>query len=193
MEIMEPTRQPGWGRAAAAGLACAAVCALVPSCHTGSANTAVGAGVMTALAGGFSAVRRANGECYVDCLPGSRCNRSSGLCEPLPCRDRCGPNESCDETITGIRCFPASQLAVQSNKGAQVPRTGAADAPEPKPANGKPSAPAAAVQGGTAPQEPKAPHEGETRSGPTPSLLPPDPHTGQPAPQLDNPNLPPPR
>ena len=168
---------------------------LVSSCgHTGSANTAAGAVIMTSLAGGVSAARRAGGDCYVDCLPGTRCNRQSGLCETLPCRDLCGPNETCDETITGIRCIPASQLSVQSPKGAQVTRTGAADAPEEKRADGKVSAPAAAVSGGTAPPAAKAPHEGESRSGPAQGNLPvTDPSTPQQSPQMENPYVPPPR
>ena len=181
-------------RLSLAPLAAAFAFALLPSCHTGSANTAAGAVIMTTLAGGVSAARRANGECYVDCLPGTRCNRQSGLCEALPCRDKCGPNETCDETLTGIRCIPASQLSVQSTKGAQVTRTGAADAPAEKRADGKTSAPAAALQGGAAPQPPKAAHEGESRTGPSQPLLPAtDPSTPQPSPQMDNPLVPPPR
>ena len=176
-----------------AALAAALAAALVPSCGHTSANTAAGAVIMTSLAGGVSAARRANGECYVDCLPGTRCNRQSGLCEALPCRDRCGPDETCDETITGIRCIPASQLSVQSPKGAQVTRTGAADAPAEKRADGKVAAPAAAVSGGTAPPAAKTPHEGETR-GPTQGTLPAaDPSAPQQSPQMENPLVPPPR
>lgn len=170
----------------------AALGGMVPSCGHTSANTAAGAVIMTSLAGGVSAARRANGECYVDCLPGTRCNRQSGLCEALPCRDKCGPNETCDETITGIRCIPASQLTVQSTKGAQVTRTGDAEAPAEKRADGKVSAPAAALSGGQPPKEKTPP--GESRNGPTPGpITPSEPNTPQPSQPMNNPYVPPPR
>jgi hypothetical protein len=170
----------------------ALLCAPLVSCHTGSSNTLAGAAVMTTLAGGFSAARRANGECYVDCLPGTRCNRTNGLCEALPCRDKCGPGETCAETETGTACIPAGGMNVQTNKGAVVPRTGASDAP--KKEGEKPSAPSAAVQPAAQPTSaPKA--EGE-RQGPTPPVILPmnDPASQKSGQSLiDSASVPPPR
>ena len=173
-----------------AGLAAALCCALAPGCHTGSSNTIAGAAIMTGLAGGASAYKRSTGDCYVDCLPGTRCNRQSGLCEALPCRDKCGPNEGCEETVTGIRCLPASGLAVQSNKGAQVPKSDTS-APAPR-SDGKVSAPAAAVAPAMTPKPKPSPEE--SQPGPTPAPFPvPDPNTPSPSPQMDKPRQPPPR
>ena len=147
------------------GALTAVLCSLLAACHTGSSNTLAGAAVMTTLAGGFSAARRANGECYVDCLPGTRCNRQSGLCESLPCRDKCGPGETCAETETGVACVPASGLNVSSNKGAVVPRTEAANPAEKKEGE-KPSAPANALAPAPTPSHNKA-----ERQGPTPPVI----------------------
>lgn len=137
------------------------------ACHTGSSNTMAGAAIMTGLAGGASAYRRSQGECYVACLPGTRCNRQSGLCEALPCRDKCGPGETCAETETGIACVPASGLNVSSKKGAVVPRTDTGK-PSEKKEGEKPSAPASALAPGSPPASPR--HEGE-RPGPTPPVV----------------------
>ena len=86
-------------------------CALVSlavatsGCH---ASNAAGAAVITSLAGGYSAIRRANGQCYVDCLPGTSCNRTTGLCDPLACRGKCAEGLTCEETETGSACVPRS-------------------------------------------------------------------------------------
>ena len=170
----------------------ALLCAPLLACHTGSANTLAGAAVMTTMAGGFSAVRRANGQCYVDCLPGTRCNRQSGLCEALPCRDKCQPGETCAETETGIACIPAGGLHVQSSKGTVVPRVGTAK-PEEKKEGEKPSAPASALQAAPPAAAPRA--EGE-RQGPTPPVIHPinDPSSPQPGQSLiEGSGSPPPR
>jgi hypothetical protein len=154
-------------RALLAALLAVPLCA----CHTGSSNTLAGAAVMTTLAGGVSAARRANGECYVDCLPGTRCNRQTGLCDALPCRDKCNPGEVCTETETGSACVPASgaALGVQSTKGAAVPRT--ADAEKAGKAIGdKPAVPAAALQPGATPPPAPKKAEGE-KQGPTPPII----------------------
>ena len=84
-----------------------ALAAATPGCH---ASNAAGAAVITSLAGGYSAIRRANGECYVDCLPGTSCNRTTGLCEPLACRGKCAEGLTCEETETGSACVPRSTV-----------------------------------------------------------------------------------
>jgi hypothetical protein len=173
----------------------ALLCAPLLACHTGSSNTLAGAAVMTTLAGGFSAARRANGECYVDCLPGTRCNRTNGLCEALPCRDKCGPGETCSETETGVACLPAGGMNVQTNKGAAVPRTGASDKPAAAPKEGdKPAAPSAALQPAAAPSAP--PRAEGDHQGPTPPVIlplndPNSPKSGQTL--IDSASSPPPR
>ena len=86
--------------------ASAAALMQLPACH---ASSAVGAVAMTSLAGGMSAVRRANGECYIDCLPGSVCNRETGLCDPLDCQGKCGDGFVCEESGTGSACVPREQ------------------------------------------------------------------------------------
>ena len=173
----------------------ALLCAPLLSCHTGSSNTLAGAAVMTTLAGGFSAVRRANGECYVDCLPGTRCNRTNGLCEALPCRDKCGPGETCSETETGVACMPAGGMNVQTNKGAVVPRTGASEKAAPKKDGEKPSAPSAAVQPAPAPTPSPPPRSEGERQGPTPGIQPVQDQSGPPERQslIQGPGTPPPR
>jgi hypothetical protein len=170
--------------------------ALVPGCKTGTSETASGALLMTGLAAGASAAKRSSGDCYVDCLPGTRCNRQSGLCEALPCRDKCGPDEGCEETITGIRCIPASQLQVRSTKGSGVqPASDAPAAAGGTPGDPKvqPSAPAAAVQA-VRPKEERQPEQPPPNRAPAWIQQPiSNPNTPQPSPQMDDPREPPPR
>jgi hypothetical protein len=85
-----------------------ALAAATAGCH---ASNAAGAAVITSLAGGYSAIRRANGECYVDCLPGTSCNRTTGLCEPLACRGKCAEGLTCEETETGSACVPRATVS----------------------------------------------------------------------------------
>jgi hypothetical protein len=85
-----------------------AAASVLASCHS---SNAAGAIAMTSLAGGASAVRRANGECYVDCRPGQHCNRSNGLCESLACNGKCGEGFTCEETETGSACVPRDRAA----------------------------------------------------------------------------------
>lgn len=60
----------------------------------------------TAVAATVSGVRRANGECYTVCNPGSRCNKGTGMCEPIPCAGGCAFDEECQLTPTGEACVP---------------------------------------------------------------------------------------
>ncbi|MFO0596645.1 MAG: hypothetical protein U0228_15115 [Myxococcaceae bacterium] len=68
------------------------------------------AAINTAVAGGVSAVRRANGDCYTVCNPGTACNRSTGMCDPIPCRGECAPTEKCEVTYVGEKCVPAKDV-----------------------------------------------------------------------------------
>jgi hypothetical protein len=79
---------------------------LVSACATtgGDAGSAV---VNTAVAVSVAAKRRANGECYTPCTPGTACNATTGLCDPLPCRGECTLGERCEVIATGERCVPA--------------------------------------------------------------------------------------
>jgi len=59
---------------------------------SGPLNAALG----TAAAAGASTAQRAAGGCYSTCLPGTACNPKTGLCDELPCRDRCTSGQYCD-------------------------------------------------------------------------------------------------
>lgn len=48
---------------------------------------------MAGIGVAFSAARRADGDCYIDCRLPRECNRNSGLCE-VPCGG-CGEGEVC--------------------------------------------------------------------------------------------------
>ena len=63
-----------------------------------AANLAIG---MTA-----AGVRRSGGDCYTGCHEGTRCNRKTGFCEPLPCWGQCGKGEECDDTGPVPKCIP---------------------------------------------------------------------------------------
>jgi len=99
-------------------LALLALAAGAGGCH---ASNAAGAVAITSLAGGVSAVRRANGACYVDCLPGSRCNHETGLCDPLACAGNCASGFVCEETETGSACVPREQSALAVSQPPVVP------------------------------------------------------------------------
>ena len=65
-----------------------------------------------------SAKRHADGECYVSCLPGTRCNRVTGYCDAVPCRGECGPNEHCEESNLSSRCVGTDAALRISRPGA---------------------------------------------------------------------------
>jgi len=71
------------------------------------------AAVNTAIAGGVSAARRAQGACYTDCLEGTKCNEQTGMCDPLPCRGKCRAGEHCEPTTVGERCVPDLELELR--------------------------------------------------------------------------------
>lgn len=87
-----------------AGLAAVMVLSTLPSCAAASAGVAAEAAVNTAVGVTASAIRRASGECYTPCNPGSVCNKGTGLCEPIPCGGRCSFDEKCEATYTGDKC-----------------------------------------------------------------------------------------
>lgn len=72
-----------------------------------ASGAAIGTAVVnTAIAATASGVRRANGECYTPCNPGTTCNVTNGMCEPIPCRGECLHGERCELSATGDRCVP---------------------------------------------------------------------------------------
>ncbi len=69
--------------------------------------------MMTGIGVAFSAARRADGDCYVDCRAPQECNRSSGLCE-VPCGgcnvgEVCGPEGYCVLASFGSRTTTAAR------------------------------------------------------------------------------------
>ena len=70
----------------------------------GSVGSAV---VNTAVAATVSGVRRAEGDCYTVCNPGSACNRTTGLCDRLPCGGACSFDQRCEITAVGETCVSA--------------------------------------------------------------------------------------
>lgn len=83
------------------------------------------AAVNTAIAATVSGVRRANGECYTPCTPGTRCNEQTGLCDPLPCRGECRPEETCEQTYLGETCVLHTDLEIRGTPTSVARPTGA--------------------------------------------------------------------
>ena len=67
----------------------------------------------TTMAVGASALNRSAGGCYSICTAGTVCNPDSGLCDPLPCYGRCGPDERCDRSGGEDRCVIKEAPALQ--------------------------------------------------------------------------------
>jgi hypothetical protein len=108
-----------------------------------TSTTVAGAAVSTGLAAGFSAARRSGGDCYTECNNGTSCNRSTGLCERLPCRGECLAGEKCEESWTGgVRCLGPDGLAVQHSAQKNKDPAATGIAPVLKPVEGSSSAPA---------------------------------------------------
>jgi hypothetical protein len=70
-------------------------------CFAGAAGDAV---LNTGIALGASAVSRSQGGCYASCPPGTTCNKTTGYCDPLPCRGECDPFQECVEDRLFYRC-----------------------------------------------------------------------------------------
>jgi hypothetical protein len=79
-------------------------------CAGAAAGAVSGAVINTAMAGTVSAVRRAQGDCYTVCNPGTSCNKSNGMCEPLPCGGKCNFDEKCESNYLGERCVSAKDV-----------------------------------------------------------------------------------
>lgn len=88
--------------------------ALLAGCKTASSNTGVGAATTTAVAMGAAAVSRAAGGCIAICTAGTTCNPAKGLCEPVPCRGECGPNEHCEQTFSENKCVSGGPTSVET-------------------------------------------------------------------------------
>jgi hypothetical protein len=70
-----------------------------------AAGGAVGSAIFnTAVAATVSGVRRAEGDCYTVCNPGTTCNRNTGLCDQLPCGGTCQFDQRCEVTPVGEAC-----------------------------------------------------------------------------------------
>jgi hypothetical protein len=83
---------------------------LLPGCAGAAAGAVANAAINTATAAAVSGVRRANGECFTPCNPGHVCNKSTGLCDPLPCRGECRSDEKCVVAPIGEKCVPGKEL-----------------------------------------------------------------------------------
>ena len=81
-----------------------AMLSVLPGCAGAAAGALVNAGVNTAIAATASGVRRANGECFAPCNPGTSCNKGTGMCDPLPCRGQCSFDQKCESTYIGDKC-----------------------------------------------------------------------------------------
>ena len=91
---------------------------------------------MTAAAMGASALQRSAGGCYALCTNGTACNPRTGLCEDVPCRGLCRPDEHCESTPVEDKCAPGAPADV----AAKAPGTGKTLPVLPPPA-GVPSGP----------------------------------------------------
>ena len=105
-------------------------------CVGGAAGGALlNAALNTGVAVGASAVSRSQGGCYAACPAGTTCNKTTGYCDPLPCRGECDPFEECIEDRLTYRC-----VARNPSKGTIIvnpPR----DSSEPQPSEQKPAGP----------------------------------------------------
>ncbi|MCC6334455.1 MAG: hypothetical protein IT380_10770 [Myxococcales bacterium] len=108
--------------------ATAALCLATACANSGSAIA--GAVVNTAIATGVAAARRADGQCYTPCNPGTKCNEKTGTCDPLPCGGKCRPDEHCEGHYLGERCMPnvALEILGTSSTGTDPAPAGPADA-----------------------------------------------------------------
>ncbi len=82
---------------------------VLPGC-AGVGGAVGNAAINTAIAATASGVRRANGECFTPCNPGTVCNKSTGLCDTLPCRGECSFDQRCESTYLGDKCVSVKTL-----------------------------------------------------------------------------------
>lgn len=108
------------------------------SLSLGCANAggaAATAAINTAIAAGVAASRRADGECFTPCNPGTVCNPKTGYCDPQPCGGKCRPEEDCVKTSWGEQCVPHLELEVRGT----APGVTGAPTSEPPPEGGTPA------------------------------------------------------
>ena len=108
---------------------------LVSACKTGSSNTGVGAATTSAVAIGAAVAERASGGCIAICTAGTVCNRTTGLCEPMPCRGECGANEHCEQTFSGEKCVAGGPTSVEALVNGNTQNVPASIAPATAPPN----------------------------------------------------------
>src|SRR5438309_10333990 len=120
--------------------------ALLAGCKTGGSNTGVGAATTSAVAVGAAAVSRAAGGCIAICTAGTTCNPIKGLCEPLPCRGECGPNEHCAQTLSGNKCVRGGPTSVETLVKGKTPAIPQIILPTAPPPDGSTTIVPAAVQ-----------------------------------------------
>lgn len=117
-----------------------AVVLFLCGCVGASGGALLNAAINTGIAVGTSAVSRSQGGCYAACPVGTRCNNTTGYCDPIPCRGECDPFQECIEDRLTYRCVtraPSSgKIIVNPPTEQQKP----SDAPstEQKPADPKP-------------------------------------------------------
>jgi len=95
---------------------------LTAACNAGL-NAKQAAALTTAVAVGVSTVRRASGDCFTWCAPGTRCNEATGLCDPLPCWGNCKADEICDASGAVPKCIPApnQDMEIRNTPAAKPP------------------------------------------------------------------------
>lgn len=95
----------------------------LPGCAGAVAATAGTAALNAAIAAGASAHRRSEGECYVACEFGTRCDASTGKCVAAACRGGCREGYTCDETRTIPECIidPDLMLRHRAEEASEAP------------------------------------------------------------------------
>ena len=115
---------------------------LLGGCTTGklgSSNTIAGAAATSAAAVGVALAERAAGGCIAICTAGTACNGMNGLCEPMPCRGECGPNEHCEQTFSGEKCVAGGPTSVETLVRPRTPVVPAISPAVAPPQNGSPT------------------------------------------------------
>lgn len=106
----------------AVALAVAGIALLCASACAGPAASAAGnAALNTAIAAGAAGISRAQGGCYANCPPGTRCIEDTGLCERIPCGGACGPSERCELSGLLERCVSAAVVDLRIERSSLEP------------------------------------------------------------------------
>lgn len=102
---------------------------MVLSACAAAPGAVAGAAINTTVAVTASAVSRASGGCYAACPVGTQCNRSTGFCDPLPCRGLCSTDEVCEINAVGERCVPKAQSTLRLPGERSAPSPGGGETP----------------------------------------------------------------